>query len=93
MQLLRFLLYCLSAFAGIWGFVVGVDPLFRYGYNTLFHHSINYSVDELYRGAIILFLSLILLILVHLGHRLAGAFSLGPPKTPAKEYPPDKLIV
>ena len=93
MQLLRFLLYCLSAFAGIWGFFVGGGPLFRYEYNTLFHHSFTYSVDELYRGAIILFLSLILLILVHLGHRLAGAFSLGSPKKAEPETPPDKIIV
>jgi hypothetical protein len=82
MQPFRFLLYCLSAIAGICGFVVGGSPLFEYEYNSLLGHSFTYSVDELYRGAIILFLSLILLILVHLGHRLAGAFSVGLPKKP-----------
>ena len=89
----RFLLYCLSAIAGVCGFVVGGGPLFEYEYNSILGHSFTYSVDELYRGAIILFLSLILLILVHLGHRLAGAFDVGLPKKPAAPEPPDKLVV
>ena len=82
MQPFRFLLYCLSAIAGVCGFVVGGSPLFEYEYNSLAGHSFTYDVDELYRGTIILFLSLILLILVHLGHRLAGAFSVSLPKKP-----------
>lgn len=82
MQPFRFLLYCLSAIAGVCGLVVGGSPLFEYEYNSLLGHSFTYSVDELYRGTIILFLSLILLILVHLGHRLAGAFSVSLSKKP-----------
>jgi hypothetical protein len=94
MQPFRFLLYCLSALAGFVGFSKGVGPLWDYFYHTtLFPSSFTYSVDELYRSAVITFLSLILLILVHLGHRLAGAFDVGLSKKPPAPEPPDKLIV
>jgi hypothetical protein len=93
MKPIRFLLYCLSALAGASGFLVGVGPLASYVYHNLAHTSFSYSEDELFRSAVITLLSLALLILVHLGHRLAGAFEVGLPKRPAKEFPKDKLIV
>ena len=81
MQPYRFLLYCLSSVAGLVGLVVGGAPVIGYVVQRLSgSYSTNY--DELFRYAVIFFLSLILLILVHLGHRLPGAFDVGLPKKP-----------
>ena len=82
MQPFRFLLYCLSSVAGIVGLVVGGAPVIGHVVDRLFARSYSVNYDELFRSAVIFLLSLILLILVHLGHRLAGAFSVSLPKKP-----------
>ena len=82
MQPFRFLLYCLSAFAGVASFLLGSGPFWDYAYHKLTGTSFSYGVDQLYQSAVISLLSLILLILVHLGHRLAGAFDVSMPKKP-----------
>jgi len=80
MQPIRFLLYCLSAVTGVVGLVVGGGPVVDYAWRRLFGMSYSVQWDQLFRSTVAFFLSLILLILVHLGHRLAGAFVIGLPK-------------
>ena len=81
MQPFRFLLYCLSSVAGVVGLVVGGAPVIGYVVQRL-SGSYTTNYDELFRCAVIFFLSLILLILVHLGYRLAGAFDVSLTKKP-----------
>ena len=85
MKLLGFLLYCLSAVAGIVGLVVAGGPVVDYAWRRAM--GLSYSVDpnQLYRDTVMFFLSLILLHLVHLGHRLAGGFEIGSAKKPEAE--------
>jgi hypothetical protein len=75
MQPFRFLLYCLSSVAGVVGLVVGGAPVIGYVVQRL-SGSYTTNYEELFPCAVIFFLSLILLILVHLGFRLAGAFDV-----------------
>ena len=84
MQPFRFLLYCLSSVAGIVGLVIGGAPVIDYIWQRL-TGSYTTDAEQLFRDAVIFLLSLILLILVHLGYRLAGAFHIGVPKKPAAE--------
>jgi hypothetical protein len=93
MQPFRFLLYCLSSVAGVVGSVVGGCPVISYVFLRLFGFSYSVVYEELFHSAVIFFLSLILLILVHIGHRLVGAFSMSMPKKPAVKDSPDNLIV
>ena len=86
MQQFRFLLYCLSSVAGVVGLIVGGGPVVDYAWRRLFGMSYSVEWDQLFRSTVVFFLSLILLVLVHLGHRLAGAFDIGlPKKTEAPE--------
>jgi len=82
MKPLRFLFYCLSLVAGIVGLALGGAPVISHAVDRLLGRSYSIVYDEFFRHAVIFFLSLILLILVHLGHRLAGAFDLSLPKKP-----------
>jgi cytochrome b subunit of formate dehydrogenase len=90
MQPFRFLLYSLSAVSGVVGLIVGGGPVIDYAWRRVFGMSYSVEWDQLFRSAVILFLSLIVLILVHLGHRLAGAFDIGLPKKPETEGLPKK---
>ena len=82
MKPFRFLLYCLSTVAGLTGLLVGGLPVLRHVVDRLFSRSYSIVYDEFFRSTVIFFLSLILLVLVHLGHRLAGAFEISLPKKP-----------
>ena len=64
--------------------------MIRHVVDRLFSRSYAIVYDELFRSAVIFFLSLILLVLVHLGHRLAGAFELRMPRKPAVPEPAQK---
>ena len=75
MQLFRFLLYCLSTVVGVVGLAICGWPLVSYAYQRLFLKSFTYRSDELFPDAVIVFLSLIVLMMVHFGHRHAGAFA------------------
>ena len=90
MQPFRFLLYCLSTVAGVTGLIVGGLPVMKHVVDRLFSSSYSIVYDELFRSAVIFFLSLILLVLVHIGHRLAGAFDMSMPKKPAVPEPVKK---
>lgn len=89
MQPCFFLLYCLSLLVGLAGLVVGGCPVIEYVVQRL-SGSYNSDYDALFRFTVIFLLSLILLILVHLGHRLAGAFDVGLPKKPETPEPAQK---
>ena len=80
MQRFRFLLYCLSSVAGVVGLFVGGPPVVYFAWRYAFGMSYSVVWDEIFRSTVIFFLSLIVLILVHLGHRLAGAFNISLPK-------------
>ncbi len=82
MKPFRFLFYCLSSVAGIVGLVTGGVPVLAHVADRLLGRSYSVVHDEFFRYTVIFFLSLILLILVHLAHRLAGAFDLSLPKKP-----------
>jgi hypothetical protein len=93
MQPFRFLLYCVSLIAGIAGLVIGGCPVIAEVFYELFPRSRTIDNAALYRSSVISLLSLILLILVHLGNRLAGAFDVGSPKKPEPTKPPSDLEV
>jgi hypothetical protein len=80
MQPFRFLLYCLSSAAGVVGLFVGGAPMIGFIMQRLSGTYSTEHYDEFFRCAVIFFLSLILLVLVHLSHRLAGAFDVSLPK-------------
>ena len=90
MQPLRFLLYCLSTVAGVSGLIVGGLPVMGHVVDRLSFGSYSVVSDELFRSTVIFFLSLILLVLVHLGHRLAGAFDISLTKKPEVPGPVKK---
>jgi hypothetical protein len=77
MQPFRFLFYCLSSVAGVVGLCVGGAPMIGFIMQRLSGTYSTEHYDEFFRFTVIFFLSLILLILVHLGYRLAGAFDVG----------------
>jgi hypothetical protein len=88
-QPFRFLLYCLSTVAGIYGLLLSIGPAISAAVQG---HFSEFSSDEsLFHIAVIFLLSLILLILVHLGHRLAKAFDVGPARNTAPEDLEKKL--
>ncbi len=93
MQPFRFLLYCLSSIAGIVGLFVGGAPMTSFISQRLSGTYSTEHYDEFFRCAVIFFLSLILLILVHLGHRLAGAFDISLPTKSEKSEPIEKSEV
>jgi len=87
--MVRIAFYSLTALSALVGLLCGlwmagpglVDPL------------ANWTRDpdgSFFRGTVILLLSLILLVLVHLAHRLARVFEL-PPKTVASPPPASEL--
>jgi len=59
---------------------VGGPPVVYFAWRYAFGMSYSVVWDEIFRSTVIFFLSLIVLILVHLGHRLAGAFNISLPK-------------
>ncbi len=80
MQPFRFLLYCLSSVAGFYGLVLGGGPVIASCVGGRFNDV--FTDETLFRHAVIFLLALILLILIHVGHRLVGAFSVSLPKKP-----------
>ena len=91
MQPYRFLLYCLSSVAGFYGLVFGGGPVIASCVGG--HFDYVFSDETLFRHAVIFLLSLILLILVHVGYRLVGAFSVSLPKKPESPEPAKKSEV
>jgi hypothetical protein len=89
MQPFRFLLYCVSAVVGVFGLINGGCPVIAYFWeNGLFPRGDIFDNNQLFQNMVIFFLSLILLILIHIGHRVAGAFDVSSPKKPeASESP------
>lgn len=86
---LRFLLYCLATIAGATGLWIGGLPVFKHAIERVSgSYSVNYG--ELFRFPTIFLLSLILLVLVHIGYRLAGAFHLPPTKRPISDSSKEK---
>ena len=86
--MIRISLYSLATLAAIIGLYCG---LCMAGPHLIDRLDGNWSLDgegsqTFFRGIVILFLSLILLILVHLAHRLARVFAL-PTKTVSSERP------
>ncbi len=75
-RLFRLLLYCLAVFIGVAGLLEGGVPLLEYTYARLAGNDIDaYAVLSSYdrfSSEVILILSLMLLIVVHIGHVLAG---------------------
>lgn len=100
-RVFRFLLYCFAVFIGVAGLLEGGLPLLEYTIKRLEGNSFDaYSVLSSYdrfSSEVILILSLMLLIVVHVGHVLAGglrfaktekpvrAQSAGSPPPPQKE--------
>ena len=76
LRLIRFLLYCFAVFIGAAGLLDGGIPLLKYTVERLTGHSyeayMELSVYDRFSSEIILILSLMLLILVHIGHVFAG---------------------
>ena len=91
MQPFRFLLYCLSSVAGFYGLVLGGGPVIASCVSGRFDELFNDGA--LFRRSVIFLLSLILLILVHVGYRLVGAFSVSLPKKPESSEPVRKSEV
>ena len=81
--MIRFSFYCFAALTGLLGFLAAVwkvaDDLLR---DT---GASGYRVD--FAGVMLLFLSMLVLIGVHLAHRLANAFEL-----PSRNIVPDRPI-
>ena len=86
-RLFRFLLYCLAVFIGVAGLLEGGLPLLRYTIKRLegdyFDAYTVLSSYDRFSSEIILILSLMLLILVHIGHALAGGLRFTKPEKPA----------
>ena len=82
MQFLKNLLYGLAGLAGVGGLVFGGCPMFAQLIDGVFLGNFVSPNDELFRYSVVFLLSLILLILVHLGYRLAGAFDTKRSKQP-----------
>lgn len=87
LRLPRFLLYCLAVFIGVAGLLEGGAPLLKYTYERLAGNDIDtYAVLNSYdrfSSEVILILSLMLLIVVHIGHVLAGGLRLSKTGKPA----------
>jgi len=88
----RFLLYWFATLAGLTGVVVGVVSLFENWKKRSFDsdYALLSSSSDYFASAVVLLLSLTLLILVHIGHVLAGGLHLanrdraaGPPEAKA----------
>ena len=89
MQPFRFLLYCVSVVVGVFGLVNGGCPVIAYFWeNGLFPRGEVFDNNQLFHNIVIFFLSLILLILIHIGHRVAGAFDVNSPKKSEVAEPP-----
>lgn len=102
-RLFRFLLYCFAVFIGVDGLLEGGVPLLKYTYERLAGTDFDaYAVLNSYdrfSSEVILILSLMLLLVVHIGHVLAGGLrftkteksvslkapSAGSPPPPQKE--------
>jgi len=76
LRLSRFLLYCLAVFVGVAGLLEGGLPLLKYTIKRLegnyFDAYVLLSSYDRFSSEVILILSLMLLIVVHIGHVLAG---------------------
>jgi hypothetical protein len=88
MQPFRFLLYGLCAVIGFNGLIFGGGPV--PGALLQGHFNSIGSDEVLFRQTVVFLLSLMLLVLVHLGHWLAGAFRVSPPKPVAAPVPAGK---
>ncbi len=86
-RLFRFLLYCLAVLIGVAGLLEGGVPLLEYTYARLAGNDIDaYAVLSSYdrfSSEVILILSLMLLIVVHIGHVLAGGLRFSKTEKPA----------
>jgi len=84
---LRFLLYCFAVFIGVAGLVEGGLPLAKYAYERLqgkyFDAYVILSAYDRFSSEVILILSLMLLIVVHIGHVLAGGLRFTKSDKPA----------
>jgi len=97
-KLCGFLLYCLAVFVGLTGLLTGGLPLLEYAIKRLEGNGFDaYAVLDTYDrfySEVILILSLMLLILVHIGHALAGGLRLAKPRqsvpTPQTDVMPRK---
>ena len=93
MHLLRLFLYCLSSLVGVVGLCVGGFLVVLVVAARLSGGSTSVAREEFFQRAVIMFLSLILLILVHIGYRLAGAFDMRLPKDETTEDSPKRVEV
>ena len=109
-RLPRFLLYCFAIFIGVAGLLEGGLPLLQYTIKRLqgeyFDAYEVLSSYDRFSSEVILILSLMLLILVHIGHVLAGGLRLtksgksissdvpsgGPPQKSPKESIPSPSV-
>jgi hypothetical protein len=86
LRLSRFLLYCVAAFAGVAGLLAGGIPLLKYAAERLagnnYEAYLALSSYDRFSEEVIFMLSLMLLILVHLGHVLAGGLRFTKPEKP-----------
>ena len=85
-RLFRFLLYCFAVFIGVAGLLEGGLPLLQYAIERLegkyFDAYALLSSYDRFSSEVILILSLMLLILVHIGHVLTGGLSFAKPENP-----------
>jgi hypothetical protein len=76
LRLFCFLLYCLAVLAGVTGLLAGGMPLVEYTVKRLagndFDAYLILSASDRFSAEVIVMLSLMLLILVHIGHAVAG---------------------
>ena len=93
-RLPRFLLYCFAIFIGVAGLLEGGWPLLQYAIERLegkyFDAYALLSTYDRFSSEVILILSLMLLIVVHIGHVLAGGLRLAKPKKPVSPQAPQK---
>ena len=83
--MIRIGFYSLTALAALIGLYHGLSIVGPHLIDRLSGRSYTYEPETLFRGVVVLFLSLIVIILVHLAHRLARVFEL-----PAKSVSPER---
>ena len=84
--MIRIGFYSLTTLAALIGLYHGLSIVGPHLIDRLGGGSYSYDPEMLFRGVVVFFLSLIVLILVHLAHRLARVFEL-PAKTVSPERP------
>jgi len=86
LRLIRFLLYCFAVFIGMAGLLEGGIPLLKYTAERLAGHNyeayMELSAYDRFSSEIIVILSLMLLLLVHIGHVFAGGLRWSKPGQP-----------